>query len=384
MKISLYSCTFSLLFLIIACNKSREIPVITPEDLVAGELALTELADEVSYIKLDNSVLLSDIKDVKRVEEGYLIRNNDGLFLFRTNGKFRNQIGKKGKGPGEYAYVDDFTVNPATGEIFLINLKKVFVYNFAGELLSSFETPDSLNFKNVVFFENRLFFPKGFGFSGLKNEWYATDLKGHVTNQKQNFVEVGELRVDYLIHPIFNDGKSLFYWNQLNDTIFCIDEKCKPAYLFAKDKFRVTENDLASEENYRNKSSWQMLSVQGTKKYLFFDYILIKDRLRVYTMFDKNKNLMYKIASSILGAETINLNDFDNGPAFVPVSTYHSDSEEFLLGWINSFQLKMLVESTEFKNSTPKFPEKKKELEQLANNLDENDNPVLMLVKLKE
>jgi len=31
-----------------------------------------------------------------------------------------------------------------------------------------------------------------------------------------------------------------------------------------------------------------------------------------------------------------------------------------------------------------KHPEKKKELEKLANSLDENDNPVLMLVKLKE
>lgn len=93
MKISLYSCTFSFLFLISACNKPREIPVITPENLVAGELALTELADEVSYIALDNSVLLSDIKDVKKVDEDYFIRNNEGLFLFGYDGIFKNQIG---------------------------------------------------------------------------------------------------------------------------------------------------------------------------------------------------------------------------------------------------------------------------------------------------
>ena len=31
-----------------------------------------------------------------------------------------------------------------------------------------------------------------------------------------------------------------------------------------------------------------------------------------------------------------------------------------------------------------KYPEKKKQLEELANSLNENDNPVLMLVKLKE
>ncbi len=48
------------------------------------------------------------------------------------------------------------------------------------------------------------------------------------------------------------------------------------------------------------------------------------------------------------------------------------------------YELKQYVESDAFKNSTPKYPEKKKQLEQLANSLNENDNPVLMLVKLKE
>ena len=35
------------------------------------------------------------------------------------------------------------------------------------------------------------------------------------------------------------------------------------------------------------------------------------------------------------------------------------------------------------KKITPKYSEKKKALEKLANSLDENDNPVLMIVKLK-
>jgi hypothetical protein len=49
-----------------------------------------------------------------------------------------------------------------------------------------------------------------------------------------------------------------------------------------------------------------------------------------------------------------------------------------------TYKLKDLISSDDFKNSTPKYPEKKKYLEKLANSLDENDNPVLMLVKLKE
>lgn len=44
----------------------------------------------------------------------------------------------------------------------------------------------------------------------------------------------------------------------------------------------------------------------------------------------------------------------------------------------------MYVASEAFKNSTPKYSEKKKELEELAATLNANDNPVLMLAKLKE
>jgi tRNA(Phe) wybutosine-synthesizing methylase Tyw3 len=54
-----------------------------------------------------------------------------------------------------------------------------------------------------------------------------------------------------------------------------------------------------------------------------------------------------------------------------------------LVSWTYSYLLKDHVTSVAFKKYNPKFPEKKKELERLANSLNENDNPVLMLVKLR-
>jgi hypothetical protein len=75
------------------------------------------------------------------------------------------------------------------------------------------------------------------------------------------------------------------------------------------------------------------------------------------------------------------INDFDGGPNILP-KTIKDDNT--IVSWIEAYELKAYVASKAFKNSTPKYPEKKKELEELANNLNENDNPVLMLVKLKE
>jgi hypothetical protein len=55
-----------------------------------------------------------------------------------------------------------------------------------------------------------------------------------------------------------------------------------------------------------------------------------------------------------------------------------------MVGFMHAYEFIDYINSSTFKNSTPLFPEKKKELEKLANSLTENDNPVLMLVKLKD
>jgi hypothetical protein len=50
---------------------------------------------------------------------------------------------------------------------------------------------------------------------------------------------------------------------------------------------------------------------------------------------------------------------------------------------LDTKQLKDLVDGNDFKNRVPKYPEKKKQLEEFAGNLAEMDNPVLMLVTFR-
>ena len=78
------------------------------------------------------------------------------------------------------------------------------------------------------------------------------------------------------------------------------------------------------------------------------------------------------------------VNDLDNGPNFKIQNVVTIDDAEYLISWINAFELKTHINSEAYKNSTPLHPEKKKEMEQLANRMDENNNPVLVLVKLKK
>jgi len=81
------------------------------------------------------------------------------------------------------------------------------------------------------------------------------------------------------------------------------------------------------------------------------------------------------------------INDIDGG---MPLSTrpiinyYEENDSEYIITLISPFDLKVYLSTDEFKNTVPKYPEKKKELEKLTASLKEVDNPVLMMVRLKK
>ena len=81
---------------------------------------------------------------------------------------------------------------------------------------------------------------------------------------------------------------------------------------------------------------------------------------------------------------TINLiNDLDGGIPLERLNYYYENDKEYLTSLIDPLDLKTYTSSNEFIHTTPKYPEKKKELEKLAASLKETDNPVLVFVRLK-
>jgi len=75
------------------------------------------------------------------------------------------------------------------------------------------------------------------------------------------------------------------------------------------------------------------------------------------------------------------INDLDGGVNILPLTIKDDNT---IIGWVDAIKLKAHVASETFKNSSPKYPEKKKKLEKLANSLKETDNPVLVMVSLKK
>jgi hypothetical protein len=59
------------------------------------------------------------------------------LLVFDTNGKFLKEIGKKGKGPGEFLELRDFDIDK-DGNIYILDRKQILKYNNDGTFLKGF------------------------------------------------------------------------------------------------------------------------------------------------------------------------------------------------------------------------------------------------------
>ena len=380
-----YQITFSVLValcFIFSCNlqKDPKTIIFNPLNVIEGEVFLSKFADDIIYIPLDNEILFQHPNRIITTNNQIFIATFPaGILSYDYKGTFINRIGSRGRGPGEYRSGMYFTFDSSEELIYIYDNKRILVYNTSGNYINNILVNEPEYVGDICFFEGMLFLAGG---PRHDYDWVVYDTSGNLISRKNN-----EL-------PRFQSGKGssmgfslsqegLFYWNSYNDTIFLIkDESYEPSMYFAPGDFRLPFADYPREDFGKY---FEMVTKVTTDNYIFLTYLLNEV---IHTSYiDKNNGKYYLIGSGTDMSSFTRpgiLNDIDNGPAFPIFYNTMNNEKEYLIGWIHPYRLKAHVESEAFRNSTPKFPEKKKELEKLAASLDENDNPVLMLVKLKD
>lgn len=77
------------------------------------------------------------------------------------------------------------------------------------------------------------------------------------------------------------------------------------------------------------------------------------------------------------------VNDIDGGPDFLPRGYFVENGREYLVGFIDPYNIKNWVEKDDFLLKGVKSLDKKQLLIKLADSLEETDNPILVIVRLK-
>lgn len=363
------------------------------------EVPLSEIAESVEFIQFENSpkALLGRISEIQLTKDYIFLKHtgNNLLIQFTRDGKYIRLYGTLGRGPKEYALMRMFSVDEKNKLVYIHTnwTRKILVYNFDGEYVKT------LKFGAVERGE----------ITWSRDSFLVSFSEPHIGNEPFVFIE-HNLNGDTLqgvFNHIFWDkdetshsmvgfwGQNSFYrmGNKLhmkgwyNDTVYTYNEQNK---IIPKFYINLEDHKIPDDLVYERKSTRPMPSdcywvgVHESSNYIFIPYgshyniqtrKQMKDEEGCVLYNKKTKNGIAVNENEIGGF----INDLTGGPDFKPLNT--SDSTVFVT--VSALDMKLYLDSDKFKKQPVKFPEEKEKLVQLNKTLKEDENPFLMIARLK-
>jgi len=368
--------------------------------------------------RLNNVVLVNDslIFMISELHTGDFLyfppqRN---LLVFDRSGKFRNQIGSMGQGPGEFSGFMDFYLSSDNSTIFVEDFLSIFEYDFTGKFISSFRRPEKVQCAacKSIYLEDDLFL----GFSGYSHSrggnYFLFDRNGEIVKffPDRFFLDtqISEVKL-YGLNTFWIDKQLYIKDREINDTLYTIENlNLQPVCVFDFGKYAFHYEEINEEGKRKIKfidhsetilRYFRISNIVGLSKYFFYDLgvpkslpapksrpeirifggnMMVND-YEVYGIYDRVKNTNIILDTDRLGQKGI-INDINGGLSIVP--RYYAGNDEIIDIWKAEDMKEMLTEEY-FASQTIKDKEAHQKLKALLKNLREDDNPVVVIAKLK-
>ena len=379
------------------------------------QINLSRFTNTIRYVSLATNadMIFTGIWDCEFSDSLILIKNLGKCLLYDFNGNFISKIGNKGRGPGEFQYANKVEFGPKK-KIYVQSMYDLFEYNIDGSFSENYKNSFLLNNEFVsrwASINDTFFLGKIASLTGKeKYKGLVFNKQGDIKYYFNNYT-----RLDRHVE-MSNDGDedaNIYIFNDIiifkevhNDTLFHLTEQYKlnPIYIFHLGKFKEPDSERARFFSDKDQSKIgyyiRLDNVFQTSDYLFLECFmndhfpakrltpkrLLGDRFTWYNS-KHMLGLFNKLTGELVFCEPTSTdnplftsglyNDIDAGPRFFPKKMVNDST---MAMWVEAKQLKDHVASDDFKNSVSKCPEKKKQLEELANKLTEFDNPVLMFL----
>jgi hypothetical protein len=359
----------SFLFLgILACTGVKEdIPVLDIEYAINNpvEFDLCDYVESTKYIVLETKkeCLLSSLNKVLFHEEDMYITSHKKIYKFTESGKFIKQIGVNGRGPGEYNFLLDLSINKMNQELCISDCRCVTIYDANGNFITKniFENRNGIATTKVnldgFYFLRHPYSPQ----DSIAVEIFDKDFK-LVKRIRKSIVR--QMGVTFAAKMLEYDGK-LFYNTLVNDTIFSVNRKLEnhPEMILNFGKYKSTPSDF----NYFSK---KLKNVYTSNSYAIGDNLVFlnlrlmgRDRgLILY--FNKLNKLIHPIWTKELSYYGIIM----SGLEWKIEDTVNGN---FILS----------IDPVELLENIDKI--KDKDLKNIAKNINEESNPVLAVVRIK-
>lgn len=372
------------------------------------DIKLSEIADSIAYIPLEyvKENPVGVILDFKYFSDNIFIHvgGPDGGFLrFDGKGKFLNEIGTKGRGPGEYPNGSFFSVidNP---ERFYIQCnfvpRKLLEYDYNGKFLTEIMTADPSVGKFEAISTDRFLF---FSSSDTSLHYMASlNDRGNKSLSKINYPfllktelkKMEQFRYGGVLSGPYFDGFPLFSDLNSMDTLFSvINDSIYSRYIIDKGSegapFEKLYSSVNPPERYKYLSP---ISINETPNNVFVMTIFKENEL-ILINYNKASQSVSSMKTPFVKPDIENIreplavypkfeNDIDGGITIGPGKPNRKGD-----AWIYKFDaiyLKKILTNEHFLNSKALQPEKKDALKKLVDSISADDNPIIMVIYLKK
>ena len=368
---------------------------------------------------LDNLVLVNDslIFVISEHHTGNIVYSwmPRDLLVFDRSGNFLNQIGRIGQGPRDYLGIQNVYLNIEKPTIFIDDQLSIIEYDFAGKFIDSFRKPNTLGIMtdHSNFVGENLFFGSIGYYATRGNNYFLFDRTGTVI---KSFPDYYLLDSDDARNVWTNKSRSFRIDENLyikdsgiNDTIYIVENmSLNPLYVFDFGKYKYPLGDINKEgrKKIRNvdpadahKRYFRNGLIVGTPKYFFYRLFVPQSlptpKLRpeingvgvlvpptgsdILAIFDRVKNTNILLDTDQHLQKGL-INDINGGLSFIP--RYYTGNNEVVDVWRADDMKEMLTEEY-FATQTIKDNQEYEKLRELLKNLKEDDNPVIVIAKLK-
>ncbi len=380
---------------------------------------MSELISEVEYIPLETSTEYLVDRRSKAIIADTLIfvvaRNQCSAFT--REGKFVAHIGRTGRGPGEFTSLYEVSVDKEGRYIYLETPLNVLQYTWDGKFVREIEIPMSREQEGygtiapsrIGFLRDSLLMGHINNSTGQEpHSWVVFDCDGTVVKTFDNPVRIEKDTFKsfvFISSPPQTVSGDTFVKVWMNDTLYRIDPGLviSPAFVFDLGRYTYPVNDYmssslsASIKIHMNSVSIDTQNMTVTSDRIFFTAYVGNDTgiLTPHTVGPFTDQIhpvlgMYFInegTTRLLDSDSFDfrmglMNDIDGGFSFWP--RYYNEVENELVDVWEAYEMKELLTEEYFAAHPAKDPAAHARLRALVENLEETDNPVIVIAKLKK
>ena len=354
------------------------------------DIAFSNIFDKVTLIPLEtnDSSLIDHIWGVTIVRDTIYIQMPRKLLQFTIEGKFIRQIGKNGKGPGEYQHVGAYYIDRQNNNIYVNGGSSILLcYNTKGEYQNDIKIPSTSGFFTIQ--NNLKYSAKTLSKKEDSCLLSISNLNGTLIEKKFNTDIYSKGYRSTSVHgrvfSYYND-KAIFK-RMLFDTIYRIDNKTLTPIIALNSSNSISAQEVKIVMALK-KAEWEEIISSGSSSFAMKNFFLESgkfvgignyfedDNIFTFYFFDnkKIKRLFYfKNESKVVITSNLK-NDL------LPIGT------RFETNYNNSFVSLIRPDSPRLtrvqdRDGTKGIPET--ELKKI-DNLDISSNPILVLYHTRE